>query len=307
MSIQSEVDRINGNVASTYSVLSDLGADMPATTNTNNLPATATSVKAVLFGKSQSLTEAQKAQARTNIGAISAEDVGNIATTEEIVQQVIAALGTPVFGTVDENNVITLNADLVDGTYTLELIDKDGNTKFVGEFTQGVTYTNVLASAIDKNGNVYDGIGYKSGAYLSSSGTDFADDKLIKIDANCFATGFLSYSWDDLAACVPFYVKGVDLSDSVISANGSHIRFAIYLTLDEYAPKGGNLNMFTNATESQRFTITELGEKYYKLTPLDSCKNFGSWNTNSTAAPYARMSLPGTGDGVIITINEPIE
>ena len=51
---------------------------------------------------------------------------------EEIVQQVIAALGTPVFGTVDENNVITLTGALESGTYTLMYEDAAGNALEIG-------------------------------------------------------------------------------------------------------------------------------------------------------------------------------
>lgn len=48
MSVQSEINRINGNVADTYSVLSDMGATMPAAQNSNNLAATAAGVPAVV-------------------------------------------------------------------------------------------------------------------------------------------------------------------------------------------------------------------------------------------------------------------
>lgn len=47
MSVQSEIDRINGNIADTYSVLSDMGAATPAEANSNNLAATAASIKVV--------------------------------------------------------------------------------------------------------------------------------------------------------------------------------------------------------------------------------------------------------------------
>lgn len=44
MSIQSEIDRINGNVASTYTALSEMGATMPAQQNSDNLPGTVLTV-----------------------------------------------------------------------------------------------------------------------------------------------------------------------------------------------------------------------------------------------------------------------
>lgn len=71
MSIVSQIDRISNNIADTYSVLESAGATMPAEANSDNLAATAQTISAVLYGKAQSLTEAQKAQARDNIGAAS--------------------------------------------------------------------------------------------------------------------------------------------------------------------------------------------------------------------------------------------
>ena len=44
MSIQSEIERINGNVASAYTALAAKGATMPSTKNTANLVNTVNSV-----------------------------------------------------------------------------------------------------------------------------------------------------------------------------------------------------------------------------------------------------------------------
>ena len=68
MSIQTQIDRITQNVSNTYSVLSDMGATIPEEQNTDNLPGTAANITAVLYGKAQSLTDEQKAQAKANIG-----------------------------------------------------------------------------------------------------------------------------------------------------------------------------------------------------------------------------------------------
>ena len=238
-------------------------------------------------------------------------DYWTAADQEAIVQQVIAALGTPVFGRVDGENNIILTGELADGTYAVKYEDGEGNVVEIGTLNHVVvpepTYANVLATAIDRAGNVYDGIGYKPATYLSSRASVFPDDPLIKTYANCFTTGFIEYTYDDLANCVPIYVKGVDLSDSVVTENGDYIRFALFNELTVVEPRGGVLKIFTTTTTAQRFTCTKLAEKYYMLAPSAYSKNANGWNTNSATAPYARMSLPGTGEGVIITINEPIE
>ena len=70
MSVQSQIDRIEQNVDSTYDVLEQAGATMPQTRNSNNLAETAASISAVLYNKAQSLTAAQKAQARANLSVV---------------------------------------------------------------------------------------------------------------------------------------------------------------------------------------------------------------------------------------------
>lgn len=97
---------------------------------------------AVLYTQ-QTITEAQKAQARRNISAISEVDVPQrgvdywtTADQEAIVQQVIAALGTPVFGRVDADNNIILTGELADGAYTVKYEDADGNIVDVGKIVK---------------------------------------------------------------------------------------------------------------------------------------------------------------------------
>lgn len=81
MSVQMQIDRISANISQTYSVLSDAGADIPETANSDNLPDTARSIKAVLYDRTQNLTDEQKAQARENIGA---QPAGNYALKTDI-------------------------------------------------------------------------------------------------------------------------------------------------------------------------------------------------------------------------------
>lgn len=66
------------------------------------------------------------------------------ADQESIVQQVITALGTPVFGRVDADNNIILTGELVDGTYTIKYEDAEGNQTEIGTIeVGGVSYTNL--------------------------------------------------------------------------------------------------------------------------------------------------------------------
>lgn len=71
MSIQSEIDRIENNIAATYAELEEQGATMPSARNSTNLAATAATTKTVKY-IAQTLTAAQKKQARENIGVYAA-------------------------------------------------------------------------------------------------------------------------------------------------------------------------------------------------------------------------------------------
>lgn len=76
MSVKSAIDRIKQNIANVYAVLTALGADLPDEQNSDNLATTAGTAKVLLYIK-QVLTDAQKGQARENIGAGTSNFSGN--------------------------------------------------------------------------------------------------------------------------------------------------------------------------------------------------------------------------------------
>ena len=123
----------------------------------------------------------------------------------------------------------------------------------------------------------YNGKGYKNGAYLSSGGGDGEDSA-------CVATGYIPYAWEKGNE---IYVKGAMVS------NASHIRIYGYMekgTLTGSATCSG-------PTMSSHFVVEELESgTYYKLTTLN----------NVPEARYLRLSLIGTGENLIVTLNEPI-
>lgn len=137
----------------------------------------------------QTLTEAQKAQARANIGA---QAEFTEADKEEIVQQVIAALGTPVFGTVDADKRITLTTDhLADGTYELGYEDKAGNwvkicTLNTGDAPAGISILDTYELHLNKRWSA-SGKSWKACPGMLSIKVPFADikDKVVRF------TGFV--------------------------------------------------------------------------------------------------------------------
>ena len=111
-----------------------------------------------------------------------------------IIQEVIAALQTPVFGRVDEDNNIIITGNLVDGTYTLKYEDSDGVLTEIGTLSfdsDEPLYTNQIPISTDVNGDVLNGTGYQAASRIStSSGTTSSITNSAAANA-AFTTGFI--------------------------------------------------------------------------------------------------------------------
>lgn len=165
MSIQSEIERISENIASTYGVLASEGATMPTARNSDNLPDTAASITAVLYGKAQTLTDAQKAQARANIGALAKADISLGIASDGLIYIFVngAPVGTgipqgevaDVYGYMDENNHIVLKGVKKGGAYTFAFVKDDDSTIYGGafEYDDNIYYsvTNNLTNCTNSN------------------------------------------------------------------------------------------------------------------------------------------------------------
>lgn len=142
------------------------------------------------------------------------------------------------------------------------------------------TYTNVLQTAVDpgtKSG-VWDGKGYRNGAYASSAKPYYGTD------AACFCTGAIAVQPSDV-----IYVKSATLEGS------GHERLAGFSK-----ETGGCYFAKPFSQLSGYATVTKLGDKYYKieLNPAYEYYSYIGWIAFSAA---------GTGNNLIVTKNEPIE
>lgn len=180
--------------------------------------------------------------------------------------------------------VVTMGGvDITSGSYAdgeITIAEVTGDIVINVLTVSAVVYdvTNLVATSQEQASTaVYNGVGYKDGAYASESGDG--------TDASCVATGWIPYTWKPENV---IYVRGAKVTTA------SHVRFFGYrtkTTLDTGAyGTGENLSTY--------FTVEELetGE-YYKLTPLAA----------KVDVAYIRISLVGTGKNLIITVNEPIE
>lgn len=208
-----------------------------------------------------------------------------------------------VTGVIDSANNIILTGvggDLADGTYTIKYEKEDGTLVDGGNLvvSSGPAYTNLLPTSVDNTGAVYNGTGFKNGYRLTggaypceSAGTEF------------FCTGYIPYTKAQASARVPMYVKGITIDLSNVPKYLRVLMVDAYNATDSYID---TLTITGDSGASNQITIQQLGDKYYKLTPNGGfiTGNFG-WGNEDLR--YIRWSFPGTGDGVIFTVDEPIE
>jgi len=140
-------------------------------------------------------------------------------------------------------------------------------------------YTNVLPEAVDPStkSGVWDGKGYRNGAYASSAKPFYGTD------AACWCTGAIAVQPSDV-----IYVKGATLEGS------GHERLGAFS-----GATGGCYFCKQFATLSGMATVTKLGDKYYKIVLDPSYADYGNIG-------YIVFSAHGTGDGVVVTKNEEI-
>ena len=96
---------------------------------------------------------------------------------ETIIQEVIDALGTPVFGRVDADNNIILTGNLADGTYIIKYEDSENGLIDIGALDLGVSpdvALNLKFGKIDKNTGTISGDGTDL-TYLYSDAVELMD------------------------------------------------------------------------------------------------------------------------------------
>lgn len=184
---------------------------------------------------------------------------------DSIIQEVIAALQTPVFGRVDENNNIILTGELVPGTYTLKYESVDGDKTNIGtiEILDNVFTTELVWNAksniqldvtSDKYGNVVSNDDYATTEpvylqngkkyTLSAANKGYTSCHFCYYNANggCLGevTGFKTSSKDGDIILVP-------------PAGAASVRLYGYHT-------GGNASVFENA-----YTLSAVDDASYVL------------------------------------------
>lgn len=123
------------------------------------------------------------------------------ADQEAIVQQVITALGTPVFGRVEDGNKIITTGNLASGTYEYWYEDKDGKQVLIGTLEHDAdapNYTNQIPISTGTDGNVFNGTGYQTASRISSSSGVAANVSNANATYPSFTTGFIPVKKGDV-------------------------------------------------------------------------------------------------------------
>lgn len=155
------------------------------------------------------------------------------------------------------------------------------------ETEPSVSYTNLVPTSLDPStGAVYnasDTPGYKNGKYASGANEN--------ADAACVLTGLITYDYEH-GERRPIYIKGAAVDTSKSHCRIIGFKNGAMSTASFQSAQGSAINTY--------FNVETLGTNYYKVTPLNTI-NLDSY------VGYLRFSLIGTGENLIITIDEPIE
>lgn len=206
------------------------------------------------------------------------------ADQEAVVQQVIAALGTPVFGRVDADNNIILTGELADGTYTIKYEDGEGNVTEIGTAKIGSSYINQITISTDIDGSVYNGKGWIENKRIASSGT------LSDVGSYGYTgvTGFIPIADGDI----------IRTSANIVDPNGSSQQSIAFYDADKNLIARHQYRNGTNKFDYDLFVINN--DKSITF------RHDNAYLDLDKPAAYVRFCFVGITDGAIITTNEEI-
>lgn len=149
------------------------------------------------------------------------------------------------------------------------------------------TYTNLVPTSLDPKDStqIYNGNGYKDGHYSNG-------------ERDTAVTGYVSTGGIYMPSGVQaIYVRGCEWDETAYTRyySSSKETPSKYLSFYIRGDDGGVNNL------SDLFTLTRLGDKYFKLTPVSAYAA-----SNYLYTRYYRMTLKGSGADLIITHDQPI-
>lgn len=204
----------------------------------------------------------------------------------QIVQEVIAALGTPVFGTVDAENTITLSGDLAEGIYTLQYEHADGSLTPIGSITvgSGVSYTNLADPASED---------WVLNYRINSSGNQTQVSESLRGNQTMVMTNYIP-----TVGVEAFHYKGIDVTSALTASGENYSRFYFYDAEKTY------LGYYQC---SNRLASDFSAAEYDDAVMICNYKSFSAAVSTAANASYVRFGGILTEDTVIITADEEIQ
>ena len=172
-------------------------------------------------------------------------------------------------------------------------IDREFDVVVYTAYKNLVPTATVVTDGQPPSTEIYNGVGYKNNTRISSISSLPSADGYV-------TTGVMIWRENPgaFSELKPIYIKGATLDTSK-----SYVRMLFITNIGTEGMKsnktlqGGTTG---NTGWETYFTIETLGDQYYKLTPIESAMN---WNN----VRYFMLSLYGSGENLIITVDEPIE
>lgn len=168
-----------------------------------------------------------------------------------------------------------------------------GQVKQIHRKTDGLLlwkggYTNLVPFAVDTDGNVFDGIGYREGYRLSSSGN-------LSAQPGTVTTGFISCKASDVLR-----MAGVSWVPGNASIATDYCYIAFYST--SYALLG-SYNVAENGANTARGIVTAASSA---VTDSSGVTVFQMAFSNGAEIAWFRLNGYGSGADMIVTVNEEI-
>lgn len=226
------------------------------------------------------------------------DKIDEFGTLEDIVQQVLIALGKPVIGEVDANNNIILTGTLPDGMYTVKYETADGEHVDVGVIEVGGEIVNQLPISTDTDGSIYNGIGYKAATRINSGGAAAAYE-------DTYASGFMPAKAGDTLFFrdVVAYCGG--------SNNVSNHRIAVYDSSKTFLGEASFWYLFQSSNVSAGNAASSAWDTptYLKIADVVTSSTTGvdNWNGKLANVAFVRLSVQEFDSQSAVTINAPLD
>lgn len=164
---------------------------------------------------------------------------------------------------------------------------------------KALTYTNLVPTATDTDGSIYNGVGYKNDTRLSSSGGVSSSPSTGSV-----TVGFLPFKNTDIIR-----MKGAEWIGMSAAHSGMHFYLNLYDSNKKFI-NGGGIASSTYDTDSgaqSQLSATydaETGVTTFYI--IDPDGGTGGFRSAAKSAKYFRINGYGSGENLIITLNEEI-